>query len=274
MTRGGLAEGHLPLRGEQVKALRVGGALYVSASSAYWRGQGMSAPRAAQFGGQWARADRGVPFDPGRDMAPQAVATALRAALPATAAPVKVGDAFDLAGLRVTTTAPYRVLSFPPRLLGPEAAELGPGEIGLDDVHLAELRTRLDDGVDGLGQPLIAGPAVAANVTDHDLHCTSNGACTDTVRVANRLLGTAPSAAARVQLDSVVTSDALGARTCAHEAVLPLGTSADLSCSVRFTLPRADGATKLHAAPTVSAEPVAVVDPGALKQGVAAELGP
>ncbi|MDQ0379136.1 hypothetical protein [Amycolatopsis thermophila] len=275
VTRGGLVEGRIPLRGEHVKALRVGGALYVFASPAYWQAQGMSAARAARFGGQWTRADRGMPFDPGRALAPQVVAAALRAALPAGALPVRAGDAVDLAGLRVSTTVPHRVLSFPPAFLGPVAAELGSPEVQLDDdVHLDDLRTRLDEGVAGLGQPLIAGPAIAANVTGHDLRCTTGGACTDSVRVDNRLLGTAPGVLARVVFTSTVTSDALGARTCARELVLPLDTPADIACSVRFTLPRTDGATRIHAAPTVTAEPVAVVDPDALRRDVAAELGP
>ncbi|GHF00840.1 hypothetical protein GCM10017786_37140 [Amycolatopsis deserti] len=274
VTKGGLAEGELPLESEPVRALRVGGSLYVRASPAYWQRQGMSATRAARFGAQWTRADRGMPFDPGRLLAPQVVAAALRAALPRGALPVQAGGAFDLAGLRVSTTPPYRVLGFPPTFLGPVAGQLGPHEIALGDVRLPDLRDRLDEQLADLGQPLIAGPVVAAQVTDHDLRCAANGACTDTVRVDNRLLGAAPSAAARVNLTSTVTSDTLGARTCEREVVLPLDTAADVSCSVRFTLPRADGATRLQAAPSVTAEPVAVVDPGALKRDVAAELGP
>ncbi|OXM73245.1 MULTISPECIES: hypothetical protein [Amycolatopsis] len=274
VTKGGLAEGRFRLGDEPVQALRVGGSLYVRASPAHWQRQGMSAPRAERFGAQWTRADRGMPFDPGRLLPPQVVAAALRAALPRGVPPVRVGDVFDLAGLRVTATSPHRVLGFPPAFLGPVAGELGPHEIALGDVHLPGLRDRLDDEVAGLGQPLIAGPVVAARVTDHDLRCAANGACTDTVRVDNRLLGAAPSAAARINLTSTVTSDALGARTCAREVVLPLDTAADVSCSVKFTLPRTDGATRLQAAPSVTAEPVAVVDPDALKRDVAAELGP
>jgi len=274
VTRGGLAEGRLPLHGEQVRALRVGGELYVRAAPAYWRRQGMSAERAARFGAQWARADRGVPLDPGRAMAPQAVAGALRAALPRDAHPVRAGDAFDLAGLRVSANAPYRVLSFPSALLGPAAHELGSPAVHLGEVRLDDLRTRIDHGVADLGQPLIAGPAIAANVTDHDLTCTTRGACTDSVRVGNRLLGTADRAAARVRLRTTVSAAALGARTCEREAVLPLNTQADLSCAVRFTLPRVNGATTVRAAPAVTAEPVAVVDPEVLRREVAAELGP
>ncbi|NIH87168.1 hypothetical protein [Amycolatopsis granulosa] len=274
VTRGGLAEGRFPLRDEPITALRVGGALYVRASARYWQGQGMSATRAELFGAQWTRADRGLPFDPGRVLAPPVLADAIRAALPADALPVPAGDALDVAGVRISTTTPYRVLSFPAAFLGPAATQLGPRQITLGEVRLADLRGRLDDGVAGLGRPLIAGPVVAAEVTEHTLRCTSRGACTDSVRVGNRLLGAAPGAAARVTFASAVTSDALGTRTCRREVVLPLDTSADVSCSVRFTLPRTDGATKLHAAPSVTAEPVAVVDPGALSRDVAAELGP
>ncbi|MEU0510460.1 hypothetical protein [Amycolatopsis sp. NPDC006125] len=274
VTKGGLVEGQVPVQDDTVRALRVGGSLYVRASPAYWQRQGMSAPRAERFGSQWTRADRGVPFDPGRLMAPQVVAAALRAALPVGVLPVEVGGALDLGGLRVTATSPHRVLSFPPAFLGPIAGQFGPHEIALGDVHLPGLRERLDEGVAELGQPLIAGPVVAARVTDHELRCTAGGACTDTVRVDNRLLGAAPGAAARVSLTSAVTSDALGTRTCAREVVLPLDTAADVSCSVKFTLPRADGATRLQAAPSVTAEPVALVDPGALNRDIAAELGP
>ena len=274
VTRGGLAEGQLPLAGELVTALRVGGSLYVRASPAYWQRQGMSSPRAERFGVRWARADRGMPFDPGVLMTPRVLAAALRAAMPPGALPARAGDVFDVAGVRVSTTSPYRVLSFPPAFVDPAAGQFGVSRIALDEVRLSDLGARLDEGVAGLGQPLIAGPVVAAEVTDHNLRCSAGGACTDSVRVDTRLLGSASSAAAHVRLTSTVTSDALGARTCEQETVLPLNTSADVSCSVTFTLPHSDGATRVNAERSVTAEPVAVVDPEALRRAVADELGP
>jgi hypothetical protein len=281
VTGNGLVQGTLPLNGQQVSALRAGGDLYLRAPAAHWAAQGMAAARAAEYGVRWARAR--LAFDPGWAFAPATVAQALRARLPDTAGYSRGTladglDVFELAGLRVTAIPPYRVVSFPPVLLGPAVAQaLGDAAIGVRELgpdELGGLRTAFDGAVDSLGQPFVAGPVVATSVTDNTLRCAANGSCTDTVQVSTKLLGEAPRASARLVLKSSVTSSRLGGQDCGQEVVTPLNGAATMSCSVRFTLPRLAGTAKVSAIPTVTAEPVATVDAEGLKRAAAVELGP
>ncbi|WP_235022290.1 hypothetical protein [Amycolatopsis alkalitolerans] len=280
VTAKGLAHGTLPLRNQQVSALHAGGDLYLRAPSDYWRGQGMSEGRAAEYGMRWARSV--LAFDPGWALVPATVAQALRAAVspatPASRITLANGlDVFDAAGLRVSAEPPYRVISFAPTLLGPGVVQVfGDDEIGVRGLapgELTGLRTAFDGAVDSLGRPFVAGPVVAAGVTDNSLNCTAAGACTDTVRVSNRLVGHAPEASARLVLRSSVSSNRLGAQECGQEVVAPLDEETTMACSVRFTLPRLSGTATVSAVPTVTAEPVAQTDPAAFKQDAATELG-
>jgi hypothetical protein len=275
VTKNGLVQGSFPLKGQQVQAFQAGGDLYLLAPSAYWQAQGMPAERADQYGARWARSV--LAFDPGLTFSPAAVAQTLRAVLPpaAQAGPVMPQDGtevFDIAGLRITAVRPYRVVSIEPTLLGPAVAQaLGADSIGVDALapgQLADLRTTLGKTVDGLGQPFVAGPVVATTVTGNALRCTPAGACTDTVQVTNRLLGDAPKAVARVVLKSSVTSSRLGERRCEQELSTPLNGSAGMACSVTFELPKMTGTAKVSAVPSVTAEPVATVDPDGLKREV------
>ncbi|HVW39897.1 MAG TPA: hypothetical protein VHC18_00970 [Amycolatopsis sp.] len=279
-ARGGLARGTLTLADEQVPALRVGGNLYLRASPRYWTAQGMSPERANEYGARWARSV--LTLDPGMALAPDVLARALRSAIPpgTRAEPLTLGDGtqlYDIQGLQVTAEAPYRVTSFKPSLLGPA----GPPVLGNTAVEVhavgddgrADLRTGLDDDVAGLGQPFVAGPAVATNVTENALRCTPTGMCTDSVQVGTELIGEAPQAHARLVLKSSVTSGQLGTRDCGQELVAPLNVAVSMSCGVKFILPKADGAAKVFAVPTVTAEPIAVVDLAAVKQEIATALG-
>ncbi|TVT17708.1 hypothetical protein FNH06_30455 [Amycolatopsis acidiphila] len=281
VTGKGLVQGVLSLRGQQVSALRADGDLYLRAPAEHWRAQGMAAARAAEYGTRWARSQ--LAFDPGWSFAPPIVAQALRAGLAGAARPSRITladglDVFDLAGLRITAVPPYRVVSFPPALLGPAVAQtLGDTTIGvraLQPDELGELRTAFDGAVDSLGQPFVAGPVVATAVSDNTLRCTATGSCTDTVQVSNKLLGDAPRASARLVLKSSVTSSRLGGQDCGQELVTPLNAATTMACSVRYTLPKLAGTAKVSAVPVVTAEPVATVDTEELKQSAATELGP
>lgn len=280
VARSGLARGTLTLKDQQVPALRVGGNLYLRAPTGYWEAQGMPAERAAGYGSRWARST--LALDPGVVLAPDGLARALRAAIPAGAQAERLtlGDGtelFDVDGLQVTAAEPYRVTSFRPSLLGPA----GPPVLGNTAVEvravgadgLAGLRTGLGGDVDGLGQPFVAGPVVATKVTQNSLRCTAGGACTDSVHVENELIGEGPQALARLVMKSSVTSSPLGTRECGQELVTPLNGSVTMSCAVKFDLPRANGAAKVSAVPTVTAEPVAVVDVASMKQEIATALG-
>jgi hypothetical protein len=279
VTGKGLVQGTLPLRGQQVSALRAGGDLYLRAPAAQWQAQGMAADRAAEYGARWARSTPA--FDPGWTFAPATVAQALRAALPGTAPSSRTTladglDVFDTGGLQITSLPPYRVVSFEPAMLGPIVAQtLGDARIGVRGLppdEFAGLRAAFDDAVDSLGQPFVAGPVVATTVTDNTLRCTVAGACTDTVQVSNTLLGDAPKASARLVLKSSVSSSRLGGQDCGQEVLSPLNAPTTMSCSVRFTLPKLTGTAKVVAVPTVTAEPVATVDTEGFKQAAAAEL--
>ncbi|GAA4671285.1 hypothetical protein [Amycolatopsis dongchuanensis] len=280
VTGNGLVSGVLPIRGQQVRALRAGGDLYLRAPAAHWQAQGMAADRAVEYGTRWARSALG--FDPGWTFAPPAVARALRAAVPDVVRPVRTTladglDVFDLSGLRVTAIPPYRVVSFASALLAPAVDQtFGPAQIGVRPVPgagLGAVRREFDDAVDSLGQPFVAGPVVTTTVTGHTLDCGASGSCTDTVHVDTKLLGNAPKASARLVLRSRVSSPKLGEQDCGQELVAPLDTGTTLSCSVKFSLPRLGGSAKVAAAPMVTAEPVATVDPGELKREAAAALG-
>jgi hypothetical protein len=282
VTKNGLVQGTIPLDGGQARVLQVSGDLYLSASPAYWQARGMAASRAAEYGNRWARS--ALAFDLGRSLNPAALARELAAGLPSTlrAEPVPLPDGttvFDVGGLRVTAGEPHRVVDIAPVLLGPAVAQLF-GNLplaldGLSTTQLGPVRAAFDDTVDGLGQPFVAGPVVAAVVTRNTLHCIQSGECTDVVRVANTLVGDAPEAAARVVLRTSMTSGPLGEQECGQALVVPLNGEVDMSCSVRFTLPkRARGGTAtVVAVPSATAEPVAVFDPASLKQEVATELG-
>ncbi|MTD54808.1 hypothetical protein GKO32_12565 [Amycolatopsis sp. RM579] len=280
VTGKGLAQGTLPLRGEQAPIVRAGGDLYLRAPATYWQAQGMSADRAAEYGARWARSTPGV--DPGWLLTPATLAQALRAAVPDTVRASRITlagglDALDAAGLRVTAVPPFRVLDFEPALLGSGVSQtLGDPRIGVRAFRPSEhpaLRTAFDNAVDSLGQPFVAGPVVAATVTGNTLACTTAGACTDTVQVANRLLGEAPEASARLVLRSSVSADRLGAQDCGQELVTPFDAATTMSCSVKFALPKVSGTAQVSALPAVTAEPVADLDPAAFKQAAAAELG-
>ncbi|WP_229880547.1 hypothetical protein AMYBAR_006506 [Amycolatopsis bartoniae] len=281
VTQKGLVTGTLPLHGQEVQALRAGGDLFVRAPAAHWQEQGMAADRAAEYGARWARAV--LAFDPGWTFAPATVAQALRSAVSPVDRSLRATladglDVFDLSGLRVTAAPPYRVVSFASALLAPVVPQtVGRTDIGVRPVvadRLADLRSRFDETLDGLGQPFVAGPVVATTVTGHTLHCTGSGACTDTVHVDNDLLGDAPRASARVVLKTAVSSPRLGEQDCGQELVTPLNGTSTLSCSVKFALPKLTGTARVAATPNVSAEPVATVDPAALKNEVAAALTP
>jgi hypothetical protein len=279
VTGKGLVLGTLPLRGQQVSAVRAGGDLYLRAPAAHWQAQGMAADRAAEYGARWARSM--LAFDPGWTFAPAVVAAALRAALPSPPRSARVTlvgglGVFDIGGLWITSAPPYRVVSFEPALLGPSVAQtFGDGRIGvlgLPPDEFGGLRAAFDDAVDSLGQPFVAGPVVATTVTDNTLRCTAAGSCTDTVQVSNKLLGDAPKASARMVLKSSVTSSRLGGQDCGQEVLTPLNGTTTMSCSVQFTLPKLTGTAKVAAVPTVTAEPIATVDPAGFKQSAATEL--
>lgn len=282
VTGKGLAQGTLPLGGQQVSALRAGEDLYLRAPAAYWQEQGMAADRAAEYGARWARSM--LAFDPGWTFAPAIVAQMLRAALPNATGSSRMTlagglDVFDIGGLRITSLPPYRVVSFESALLGPGVARtLGDARIGVlglrSENQFGGLRAAFDDDVDSLGQPFVAGPVVATTVTDNTLRCTAAGSCTDTLQVSNKLLGDAPRASARLVLKSSVTSSSLGGQDCGQDVVTPLNGITTMSCSVQFTLPRLTGRAKVAAVPTVTAEPVAFVDTEGFKQAAAAELAP
>ena len=279
-TKGGLARGTLTLADAQVPALRVGGHLYLRAPAAYWSAQGMTPERATAYGARWARSV--LALDPGMALAPDVLAQALRSAIPSgtRAHLLTLGDGtqlYDVQGLQVTAAEPFRVTSFEPALLGPA----GPPALGNTAVEVhpvgpdgrADVRTGLDGDLDGLGQPFVAGPVVATKVTDNSLSCTAAGACTDRVQVGTELIGEAPEAQARLVLRSSVTSSELGTRDCGQELVTPLHASVSLSCGVKFDLPKVAGAAQVAAVPTVTAEPVAVVDVARVKREIASALG-
>lgn len=276
----GLAQGTLFPHDQQVHILRAGGSVYVRGPAEYWRSQGMSAERAGQYGARWARSI--LALDPGRALAPNSLARAFRSAIPpgTQAERLTLGDGtelFDVDGLQVTAAQPYRVTSFRPSLLGPLGQQVlgnSPVELqGLSADGLADFRTALRRDVDDLGQPFVAGPAVAASVTKNTMRCAASGSCTDTVEVTPQLLGDAPQALARLVLTSSVTSNQLGSRECGQELVVPLNEPVTMSCSVKFAVPRTGGATKVSGVPTVTAEPVAVLDLAGIKQEIASTLG-
>jgi hypothetical protein len=280
VTKSGLVRGSLPLKGQQVQAFQAGGDLYLLASPAYWQAQGMPADRAGEYGARWARSV--LAFDPGLTLSPAAVAQTLRTVLPPDAQAARVlpengTEVFDIAGLRVTAVQPYRVVSIEPTLLGAAVAQaLGTTSMGVEELppeQLAALRATLGKTVDGLGQPFVAGPVVATTVTGNTLRCSLTGDCSDTVQVENTLLGDAPKALARLVLRSSVTSSRLGERGCEQELITSLNGSAGMACSVTFALPNMTGTAKVSAVPSVTAEPVATIDPDGLKRQVAAALG-
>ncbi|KAA9157097.1 hypothetical protein FPZ12_026045 [Amycolatopsis acidicola] len=280
VTRTGLAQGTLSLKDQQVKVLRAGGVLYLRAPAEYWQAQGMQQDRATEYGSRWARSV--LAFELGGTLAPADVARTLRAAVttstPAERTMLADGtDVFDVGGLRVTATQPYRVVSIDPALLGPAVVNaLGTGPLNvdaLDAAKLTALHEAFGQSVQDLAQPFVAGPVIATTVSSNDLKCAAAGSCIDTVQVENKLIGDAPDAAARLVLKSSVTSAQLGAKDCGQELVTPLNGSATMTCSVQFALPKLTGSAKVEAVPTVAAEPVAVVDPAALDREVAADLG-
>ncbi|WAL66586.1 hypothetical protein ORV05_01845 [Amycolatopsis cynarae] len=282
VTRNGLAQGSLTLNGQQVRVLRAGGRLFVSASADYWRAQGMPPDRAEGYGARWTRTSLG--FDLGGSLNPTTVAHELGAGLTPDqqAARETLPDGteiLDVHGLRVTAAPPHRVVSVASGLLGPAVAQaLGDLPVSVtvpSGPKLADMRAAFDATVDALGRPPVAGPSITATVTGNTLRCGSGGGCTDQVRVVNRSSGAEPGTAARIQLKTSVSSTELGTRSCGQELVVPVNSTVDLSCSVRFSLPRVSGTTTttVTAVPEVSAEPVAILDPGALKHEVAAELG-
>lgn len=279
VTGRGLVQGVIPLQGKEIPAVGAGEDLYLRAPADHWLAEGMDPVRAAEYGSRWARTQLG--FEPGSSLAPPALADALRKAVPADVAPqrktVRGIDVYDADGLQVTASPPFRVVAITPALLGPLAAKtLGDGQISVDPLGNGELGPLLAayrKDVDSLGQPFVAGPVVAASVTDNSLRCDGSGGCTDTVHVDTRPLGSAPRASARLVLKSSVQSGQLGAQDCGQELVAPLTGTATMSCSVKFTLPRVDGSAEVTATPAVSGEPVADVDPVALDRAAADELG-
>lgn len=280
VTRNGLAQGSLPLGGRRVRVLRAGGQLFVSAPADYWRAQGMPSERAEGYGARWTRTTLG--FDLGGSLNPTTVAHELGAGLTPElrAARETLPDGtqiLDVNGLRVTAEPPYRVVSVASGLLGPAVAQaLGDLPVSVtapSGPKLADLRAAFDATVDELGRPLVAGSPISVTVTGNTLRCGPSGGCTDQVRVANQVSGTDTGTAARIELKSSVSSTELGTRSCGQELVAPVNSTAEMSCSVRFSLPRVSGTVTVTAVPEVRAEPVAVLDPGALKHEVAAEFG-
>ncbi|WP_158889302.1 hypothetical protein [Amycolatopsis anabasis] len=290
VTRNGTVSGSFPAGGQQVKAVRVDGKLYLTAPAAYWQSQGIDAAKAGEYATRWVRADPArLPLDPGAALTPAAAADALRGSLATmdhVAEPIRRTladgtEVFDLntgAGrLEVSTAKPHRVVSAEPTLFGAAVGQafgvggsVRPQALTGDAVRA--LGTEVEGAAANLGQPLVAGSVVQTAVEDKKLDCVSTGACTETVQVRNTVSGAATGVSVRVVLRSVVTAEGLGLRDCGQEAVAAPNTVTGLSCTVKFDLPRTSGSAQVVALPTITGDLLAQLDAEALKQKVRTEF--
>jgi hypothetical protein len=290
VTRNGTVLGSFPAAGQEVKVLRVDGKPYLSAPASYWQSQRVEPGKAAEYATRWVRADPTLlPLDPGAVLTPSAAADALRASLATMdhgAEPVRKllpdgTEVFDLnAGpgrLQVTTAQPYRVVSAEPTLFGGVVGQtFGVGGSvapeGLAGPALDDFGGRARTEVAAIGQPLAVSPPVRTTVQNKRLNCENSGSCTETVRVGNTVGGDVAGKSVRIALRSMVTAQGLGEQHCDQEITAAPNSTSELSCTVRFALPRTAGSAQVVAVPSVSGDVLVPVDAPALAGLVRSEF--
>jgi len=290
VTRGGTAFGGLPLDGRVVQVTAVGGQFYLQADADYWKAHAID--EGTQFGTNWVRSlGSELPFDPGARFAPAALADGLRKALTGLSqtgmpARAKLPDGTEVyrlgaapSVLNVTTAKPYRVVSFAPALLDPQAGPKFGAEFRVDPLAgdaLKAFHTDLDATVGGMGQPFEGLVQASAVVTDDKLDCKDFvGSCTTTVDVSNSVVGSPSSgqkSVVHINLSVEVSADSLGAQTCTAAGDAEPYATIKLSCTVKFKLPNRTASYQVLSKPNATAEVRAALDANAVKQKVAEEF--
>ncbi len=287
ITRNGSAQGALPVDGQTVQLVSADNQLYMSATPDYWKAHGLG--NSDQYGTSWVRTDNtDLPVNVIEVLSPRKAASTLRTAaktmnrltdpvrskLPDGTEVYDVGS--GLGALRVTTTAPYRVVSFAPSLVDPAAGKTLGAELRLESLagdSLKKLRSDLDGTIGGLGQPLDALTQVSVSVVNDKLNCTDFvGTCRATIDVANTVIGGPGGTPVHLMLSVEFTAQSLGSQTCTTDANAAPETTTSMTCEVKFKLPNRNASYQVLARPTARGEIRASVDVNGVREKLKSEF--
>jgi len=287
VTKGGTLEGLLPIDNQSVQVVGFEGQLYVAASADYWKARGSATPDA--FAKRWTRVDSSdLPADPAAVLTPsglggrltRAMATADQLIEPVRAKLADNTEVYEVTTatgvLKVTTSKPYRLVSFAPAMLAPNGKAFG-AEMRVEQVNAETVRKfheDLDTAVGALGTPADSVAQASVTITDNKLDCNGgNGSCVSSVSVDNAVVGGDPkSSTVHIAMTSVVSADGLGTQTCTGEVITAPNASVTIPCSVKFAVPNKTAQYKVTSMPSAKADVLATVDAGAVKQKIQQEF--
>jgi hypothetical protein len=287
VTKGGTLQGSLPVDGQTVQLVGVGGQLYVAGSADYWKARGSAS--GDRYAKGWARADASdLPVDPATALTPaglggrlsKSLATIDQLAEPVRAKLADGTEVYEIATgtgmIKVTTAQPYRLVSFDPVLLAGNGKSLGT-EMRLDPVDVETVRkfhAELDAAVGALGTPADSVAQADVTVTDNKLDCNGgNGSCTSTVSLENAVVGGDPkSSTVHIVMTSVVSAAGLGTQTCTGEVTTAPNASVTIPCTVKFSVPNRTAQYTVTSMPSATADVLASVDVNAVKQKIQEEF--
>jgi hypothetical protein len=286
VTKDGTAQGTIPVDGQSVQVVEVDKQLFVAASADYWKGRGSTA--GDRYAKGWARAAASdLPVDPATSLTPSGAAEKLRksvAGFEQLAEPVrnKLADGTEVFevgganGLKVTTAAPHRLVSFAPTMLDAKGKALGT-EMRVDAVTpdtVKKFRDELDAAVGGLGTPADSVAQASINITDNKLDCNGgSGSCTSTVSMENAVVGgDSKSSTVHIVMTSVVSADELGSQTCTGEVNAAPNTASTIPCTVKFNVPNRTAQYRVTSLPTAVGDVLAALDLNVIKQKIQSEF--
>lgn len=287
ITRNGSAYGALPVDGQAVQLVSAADQLYLSATPEYWKAHGLG--NSDQYGTNWVRTDStDLPVNAVDVLSPRKAASTLRTAVSAMnrlTDPVrsKLPDGTEvydvgsgLGTLRVTTSAPHRVISFAPSLVDAAGGKTLGAELRVEPLAgdaLKKLHSDLDGTIGGLGQPFDALSQVSVSVVNDKLNCTDFvGTCRATIDVANTVIGGGSGTPVRLMLSVEFTADSLGAQTCTADATAAPDTTTSMTCEVKFKLPNRNASYQVLAKPAARGEVRAPVDVNGVREKLKSEF--
>lgn len=287
ITRNGSAHGALPVDGQTIQVISADKQLYLSATPEYWKAHGLG--NSDQYGTNWVRTDStDLPVNAVDVLNPRKAASTLRTAVSAMnplTDPVrsKLPDGTEvydvgsgLGTLRVTTTAPHRVVSFAPSLVDAAGGKTLGAEMRVEPLAgdaLKKLQTDLDGAIGGVGQPFDALTQVSVSVVNDKLDCTDFvGTCRATIDVANTVIGGASGTPVRLTLTVEFSAQSLGAQTCTADANAAPDTTTSMTCEVKFRLPNRNASYQVQAKPAARGEVRAPVDVNGVREKLKSEF--